>query len=144
MKKLLLLFLLTGAQLSISGCSKKDEPAPVTSTALYSQLILGKWVSSSSVTATSVAGAQPTTTTTYTTYGDVYEVFAATTVEEFSKTATISAARPYTIAGNTYTIQDTNSVRSFEIVSLTTSSFVRRSTSTSGTTTTVTTTTLLR
>ncbi|MGI4822675.1 MAG: lipocalin family protein [Janthinobacterium lividum] len=53
--------------------------------------------------------------------------------------------RPYSISGNTYTIDDGGGAsKKFEIVTLNSSSFVRKFTSTSGTSTTVSTVTLLR
>jgi hypothetical protein len=146
MKKLLLLALATSLSLTNSSCSKNSEPAPVVSTPDYSQLILGYWVASSSVAVTTNSTGQATTKTTNYDYdhGEVSEAFAATYVTEYSMNAAVGT-RPYSISGNTYTIDDGGGAsRKFEIVTLSSSRFVRKFTSTSGTSTTVATTTLLR
>lgn len=133
------LLLLSIISLGHVGCSKKNAPA----TPDYSQLILGKWVSGS---LTARATTNGTTITTYDSfnYGDVYDVFTANTITSYFKTASV-VARPYTVSGNTYTIDDGGgATRKFEILSLNTSSFVRRDTVVTGSTTTVTTTILVR
>lgn len=136
---LLAAFLLAGTV----GCSKKNDPATTNTAPDYTQLILGKWVSSSSAVVTTTGGQSTTNNTAYA-YGDVSEVFTATNVTAYSKTAAIGT-RPYSITGSTYTIDDGNgATRKFEIITLTSSSFVRKYTSTSGASTTVSTTTLLR
>jgi hypothetical protein len=145
MKKLLLLALATSLSLTNSSCSKNSEPAPVVSTPDYSQLILGYWVASSSVDVTTNSIGQATTKTTNYDYdhGEVSEAFAATYVTAYSMNAAVGT-RPYSISGNTYTIDDGGASRNFEIVTLNSSRFVRKFTSTSGTSTTVSTVTLLR
>lgn len=144
MKKLLLLALAASLSLTNSSCSKDSEPAPVVSTPDYSQLILGYWVASSSVAVTTNSTGQATTKTTNYDYGEVSEVYAATYVTAYSMNAAVGT-RPYSISGNTYTIDDGGGAsKKFEIVTLNSSSFVRKFTSTSGTSTTVSTVTLLR
>jgi hypothetical protein len=146
MKKILLI-LLTSTMLAGSGCSKASDPTPTAPAPQpappdYSQLILGKWVSSSSVAETTT-GSQVTTKTTNYDYGGVSEVFTAKNVTAYLKASAVGS-NSYMVTGNSYTVQDAGSSRTFDIVSISASPFVRRFTSTSGTSTTVTTTTLLR
>jgi hypothetical protein len=144
MKKLLLFALAISFSLTNSSCSKKAEPAPVVSTPDYKQLILGKWMASSAIAVTTTSTGQSTTISENYNYGDVSEVFTATNFTSYAKQYPISLY-PYTISGNTYTIDDGGgATRKFEIVTLNSSSFVRKITTTSGTSTTVATTTLLR
>jgi hypothetical protein len=142
MKKLLLA-LFASFSLANSGCSKNSKPAPVIATPDNKQLILGKWVASSAVAVTTTSTGQSTTITMNYDYGDVSEVFTATNFTSAKQSAITSY--PYTISGNTYTIDDGGgATRKFEIVTLNSHSFVRKITTTSGTSTTVATTTLLR
>jgi hypothetical protein len=145
MKKHLLLALTICTSLLNSGCSKNDDPTPLPATPDTSQLILGRWYPTNSVIVTTTSTGQSSTQTLNYLNRAVSEAFTATDVTTYSSQSAAGAPRPYIISGNTYTINDGGGAsRKFEIVTLTSSSFVRRYTSTSGTSTSVATTTLVR
>jgi hypothetical protein len=133
--------------LALAGCSKKDpDPAPTPpstpATPSYTQLILGKWVASSSTVEASVNGQTTIATTTYP-YGDVSEVFTVKNVIVYAKAAVVNSS-PYTVDGTSYTVRNGASTTTFDIISIDASSFVRRVTTTTSSSITATTTTLVR
>jgi hypothetical protein len=140
MKKLLPLALAACISLTNSSCSKKDDPAPD-----YSQLILGQWYPSTAIdVTTSLSGQSYTQPLTYANR-DNSEIFTTTNVTAYYKQSSVLPGRPYTVSGNTYTVDDGGGASSkFEIVTLNSSTFVRKLTTINGSSTTVSTVTLVR
>jgi hypothetical protein len=142
MKKLLLLALLVICLLTSTSCSKNKEPTPP-DTSAYKQFLLGTWFSISSTEVTTSSSGQSTSKTMNFDHGDLSETYTATTVIAYFKNS-VATDRPYTLSGNTYVVQDGAFAKTYEIISLSSSSFVRKYTTTYGTDIIVTTTTLVR
>jgi hypothetical protein len=139
MKKLLPLALAACVSLPNSSCSKKDDPAPNNS-----QLILGQWYPSTTDITTTSSGQSHTHTMTYDNR-DIAEVFTTTKLTIYYKQSSVLLDLPYTTSGNTYTIDNGNGASDkYEIVTLNSSTFVRKLTAINGTSTTVYTMTLVR
>jgi hypothetical protein len=74
---------------------------------------------------------------------DNSEVFTTTNLTAYYRQSSVLPGRPYTISGNTYTVDDDGGASSkFEIVTLNSSTFVRKLTIISATYTTVSTSTV--
>jgi hypothetical protein len=76
---------------------------------------------------------------------DIAEVFTTTKLTIYYKQSSVLLDLPYTTSGNTYTIDNGNGASDkYEIVTLNSSTFVRKLTAINGTSTTVYTMTLVR
>jgi hypothetical protein len=140
MKKLLPLALAACVSLTNSSCSKKDDPTPDNS-----QLILGEWYPTNAVDVTTTSSGQSSIQTLDYANRDNSEVFTATTITAYYKKSSVLPGHPYTVSGNTYTEDNGGGVSlKYEIVTLNSTTFVRKLTNIHTTYTTVSTVTLVR
>jgi hypothetical protein len=145
MKNLLPLFLAACISLTNSSCSKKEDPAPLPATPDYSKFILGEWYPITTVDVTTTSSGQSSTQTLTYANRDISEVFTATTVTAYYRNSSALPGHHYTVSGTTYTEDNGGGVSfKYEIVTLNSTTFVRKLTTIHATYTVVSTMTLVR
>jgi hypothetical protein len=124
MKKLILLFLLTGAFVW-SGCSKKSDITPLSPATATVNDLVGKW-EGTKVSTTDTINNKAVTTTSTLKAGDLYIKFKQDKTGNKGGKSSGSATFTYTVSGGIVTLTSNSSAASYTILSITNTALVLR------------------